>query len=83
MEPVVIVVIAWLALAATDATAKLWLIATAVTYAIVSIIAAVPAYTDGASASAFLTSLLGNLLVIAGVALVIRRQPLPTERISL
>ncbi|GAA1575510.1 hypothetical protein GCM10009789_31150 [Kribbella sancticallisti] len=74
LEPLVVMALAWPALAATDPRAKLWLSTTATTYAAISMIAAVPALTDAASPPAFLTSLLGNALVIAGVAFGLRRR---------
>ncbi|WP_112236939.1 caspase, EACC1-associated type [Kribbella monticola] len=75
LEPLVIVAIAWLALAATDSTARVLLTVTTVTYCAISIIAAIPALTEGNSAPALLTAWLGNALVIAGVALAARRPP--------
>jgi len=73
LEPVVIVALAWLTITATEHSAKSWLTATTVTYAIISMIAGIPAYTEGDSAPALLTGLLGNALVIAGVAVAYRR----------
>ncbi len=67
LEPFVTVAIAWLALAATLPRARIWLTAAAATYALISIVAAVPALTEGDSPPAFLTALLGNGLVVAGV----------------
>jgi len=67
LEPVVPVALAWLALAATEVRARTWLAATATTYAVISIVAVIPAYTEGTSQAPFLTAVLGNLLVIAGV----------------
>ncbi|TCO21182.1 caspase domain-containing protein [Kribbella steppae] len=67
LEPVVPVALAWLALAASEVRARTWLAAAATTYALISIVAVIPAYTEGNSAAAFLTALFGNLLVIAGV----------------
>ena len=67
LEPFVTVAIAWLALAATLPRARIVLTAAAATYAVISIVAAVPALTEGDSPPAFLTALLGNGLVVAGV----------------
>ncbi|GAA0922592.1 hypothetical protein GCM10009554_00240 [Kribbella koreensis] len=77
LEPVVTVALGWLAIAATDLRTRVWLTATTITYAVVSMVAVVPALTEGDSVSVLLTGLLGNLLVIAGVA---NRRPdsLPT-----
>jgi hypothetical protein len=66
-EPLVLVVLAWLALAASESRAVTWLSATTATYAVLSTISAVPALTDGDSPATFLTALLGNALVVAGV----------------
>jgi hypothetical protein len=73
LEPVVTVALGWLTIAATDLRTRLWLTATTITYAIISMIAGIPALTEGGSAPALLTGLLGNLLVIAGVAGAARR----------
>jgi hypothetical protein len=67
VEPFVTVAIAWLALAATEIRTRRWLTAAAATYAVLSIVAAVPALTEGDSPPAFLTALLGNALIVAGV----------------
>jgi hypothetical protein len=67
LEPFVTVALAWLALAATEARARIWLTAAAATYALISIVSAVPALTEGDSPPAFLTALFGNALVVAGV----------------
>ncbi|MFI5713290.1 caspase family protein [Kribbella sp. NPDC051620] len=77
LEPVVTVALGWLAIAATDLRARLWLTATTITYALISMVAVVPALTEGGSVAALLTGLLGNLLVITGVA-TRRPKPLPT-----
>jgi hypothetical protein len=73
LEPFVVVVLGWLAIAAIEERTRTWLIATVVTYAVISMIAAVPALTEGKSAPDLLAGLLGNLLVIAGVAYAARR----------
>ncbi|WP_328326294.1 caspase family protein [Kribbella sp. NBC_00382] len=73
LEPFVIVALGWLAIAAIEARTRSWLTATAVTYAVISMVAAVPALTEGKSASDLLAGLFGNLLVIAGVAYATRR----------
>jgi hypothetical protein len=67
VEPFVTVAIAWLALAATESRARIWLTAAAATYGVISIVSAVPALTEGDSPPAFLTALLGNGLIVAGV----------------
>ncbi|TCO40113.1 caspase domain-containing protein [Kribbella antiqua] len=67
LEPLVIVAMAWLALAAAESRSIAWLSATVATYAVLSTIAAVPALTDGDSPATFLTALLANALVAAGV----------------
>jgi hypothetical protein len=77
LEPVVTVVLGWLTIAATDLRVRLWLTATTITYAIISMIATIPALTEGDSAPVLLTGLFGNLLVITGVA-ARRQQNLPT-----
>ncbi|MEV0291870.1 caspase family protein [Kribbella sp. NPDC050820] len=66
-ESVVMLAIAWLALAATEARARIWLAAAATTYAVLNVIAVIPALTEGDSPPVFLTGLLGNALVVAGV----------------
>ncbi|MFG1816557.1 caspase family protein [Kribbella sp. NPDC049174] len=66
-ESFVTVGIAWLALAATEARARTWLAAAAVTYALLNIVAVIPALTEGESPPVFLTGLVGNGLVVAGV----------------
>jgi hypothetical protein len=68
LEPLIIVVIAWFALIA-EPRSRPWLTATAVTYAIIGMIAVIPAYTEGGSAPVLLTCLIGNALVIAGAGL--------------
>jgi uncharacterized caspase-like protein len=77
LEPVVTVLLGWLTIAATDLRTRLWLTATTITYAVISMIATIPALTEGNSAPVLLTGLLGNLLVITGVA-ARRPQALPT-----
>lgn len=78
VEPFVTVALAWLALAATEGRARTWLTAAAATYAVISMIAAVPALTEGDSPPVFLTALLGNGLVVAGVlSRVLRLQSRP------
>jgi hypothetical protein len=78
VEPLVTVALGWLALAATEGRARIWLTAAAATYAVISMIAAVPALTEGDSPPVFLTALLGNGLVVAGVlSRVLRLQSRP------
>jgi hypothetical protein len=81
LEPFVIVALGWLAVAAVEARTRTWLTATAITYAVISMIAAIPAITEAASAPDFLAGLLGNLLVVAGVSLPARHsQPVRLPR---
>jgi uncharacterized caspase-like protein len=77
MEPIVTVALAWLALAAVETSSRLWLSATAITYALVSMVAIIPALTDGGSSSTFVTGLVGNALVVAGIALAARQPVRP------
>ncbi len=78
LEPLVTVVLGGLAVAAPQTRSRTWLSAAAITYAVTGIIGAVPAMTEGDSPSAFLTALLGNALVIAGVlSRVLRLQSRP------
>ncbi|RZT13579.1 putative caspase-like protein [Kribbella sp. VKM Ac-2569] len=78
LEPVVVVALAWLALAAVEARALTWLVATATTYAVISAIAAVPALTGGDAPVVFLAALLGSALIVAGVlSRVLRLQSRP------
>jgi hypothetical protein len=67
LEPLVVVALAWLALAAVEPRAVTWLTATATTYAVISAIAAVPALTGGDAPIVFLVALLGNALIVVGV----------------
>ncbi|MDX6279769.1 MAG: hypothetical protein QOH03_840, partial [Kribbellaceae bacterium] len=76
LEPFVTVALGWLAIAAIDVRTRSWLTATAITYALISMVAAVPALTEGKSAPDLLAGLLGNLLVIAGVRYAAARPPL-------
>ncbi|MEU4607996.1 caspase family protein [Kribbella sp. NPDC023972] len=78
LEPPVTVALALLALAATDPRTRTWLTAAAATYALISIVAAVPALTEGDSPPAFLTALFGNALIATGVlSRVLRLQSRP------
>ena len=76
LEPIVTVALAWLAIAAVEATPRLWLSATAITYALVSMVAEVPALLNE-SPVAFLAIVVGNALVVAGVALAARQPVRP------
>ncbi|HWD81221.1 MAG TPA: hypothetical protein VG497_20145, partial [Kribbella sp.] len=67
LEPLVVVALAWLALAAVEPRAVTWLTATATTYAVISAIAAVPALTGGDAPIVFLVALLGNALIVVSV----------------
>jgi uncharacterized caspase-like protein len=73
LEPLVPVVLAGLAVAAPQTRSRTWLRAAVTTYAVVGVIGAVPAVTEGNSPSAFVTALLGNALVVAGVLIPVRR----------
>jgi uncharacterized caspase-like protein len=76
LEPFVTVGLAWFALAATWRTvAGTWLSTIATTYAVLSIIAVVPALTQADTPSVFVIALLGNGLVIAGVLSRVLRLP--------
>ncbi|TCC22092.1 caspase family protein [Kribbella speibonae] len=75
LEPLVVVALAWLALAAVEARALTWLAATATTYAVISAIAAIPALTGGDAPVAFLAALLGSAAIVAGVLSRVLRLP--------
>jgi hypothetical protein len=77
MEPIVTVALAWLALAAVETSSRLWLSATAITYALVGMVAIIPALTDAGSSSTFLAGLVGNVLIVAGIALAARQPTRP------
>jgi hypothetical protein len=68
LDPIVLVALAWFALAAVNAATKLWLSAATTTYAMFSAIAAVPALTIGGSSSVLLTNWIANGLVVLAVA---------------
>ncbi|WP_165555668.1 caspase, EACC1-associated type [Kribbella pittospori] len=67
LEPIVAAGLAWLAVAATDKRSRSWLGAAVTTYAVMSCISVIPALTQGNSPSAFITAILGNVLIVAGV----------------
>jgi uncharacterized caspase-like protein len=68
LEPFVILALAWLAVTAKWGTdAAIWLGATTTTYALVSIVAAIPALTQADVPPVFITALIGNALVTAAV----------------
>jgi hypothetical protein len=68
LEPFVVAALAWFALAAKwGSVAGTWLSAVATTYALISIVAVVPAATKANTPSVFVVALLGNALVIAAV----------------
>jgi uncharacterized caspase-like protein len=75
LEPLVMVGLAWLAVAATQARTRIWLATAVTTYAVISIVGSIPAATRGDSPPAFLTALFGNALVAAGVLIRVRRPP--------
>lgn len=77
LDPLVLVALAWLALAAVEPRAVTWLAACTTTYAAISAIAALPALDEGAPV-VFLIALVGNALVVIGVvSRVLRLQSLP------
>jgi hypothetical protein len=68
--PFLTVVLAWAALAAPFGTrSRAFLVAAASTYAALNVISVIPALTEGGSQPAFLTSLLGNGVVLVAIAL--------------
>jgi hypothetical protein len=67
LEPVLTAGLGWLAVAATDKRSRIWLGAAVTTYAVMSSISVIPALTQGSSPPAFITAVLGNALVVAGV----------------
>ncbi|WP_350274676.1 caspase family protein [Kribbella sp. HUAS MG21] len=67
LEPFVTVALACCALAAAQGLARTWLVAATATYAVISIVAAIPAASEGETLAVFVAALLGNGLVIAGV----------------
>lgn len=67
VEPVLTAALGWLAVAATDKRSRIWLGTAVTTYAVMNSISAIPALTQGSSAPAFITAVLGNALVVAGV----------------
>jgi hypothetical protein len=77
LGPIVTVALAWLAIAAKETSARLWRSTAAVTFAVLGMVAVVPALTDGNSLPAFVAGVAGDALVVAGIALA-ARQPLPS-----
>ncbi|MFI6830623.1 caspase family protein [Kribbella sp. NPDC050241] len=67
IEPVFTAGLGWLAVAATDKRSRIWLGAAVTTVAVMSCISVIPALTQGNSPPAFITAVLGNVLVVAGV----------------
>jgi len=67
VEPVLTAALGWLAVAATDKRSRIWLGAAVTTVAVMSCISVIPALTQGSSPPAFITAVLGNVLVVAGV----------------
>ncbi|WP_406052859.1 caspase family protein [Kribbella sp. NBC_00889] len=67
IEPVFTAGLGWLAVAATDKRSRIWLGAAVTTVAVMSCISVIPALTQGNSPPAFVTAVLGNVLVVAGV----------------
>ena len=75
LTPLVPVVLAWPALAAVEARAKIWLNATVVTYAAVGVVGFLPTWIVGQSGATFLVSLVGYAVIAAGVLIRVRRPP--------
>ncbi|MFG1628875.1 caspase family protein [Kribbella sp. NPDC049227] len=67
IEPVFTAGLGWLAVAATDKRSRIWLAAAVTTFAVMSCISVIPALTQGSSPPAFITAVLGNVLVVVGV----------------
>jgi hypothetical protein len=67
LHPLVAVALAWSALAAVDARARTWLTAVTVTYSLIGIVGAIPAWTTGQSPGDFLTSVAGSALILIAV----------------
>ena len=78
LESLVVLALGWLALAAVDPKARLWLSATISTYLLISIVATIPALADDVLATILFPSLVGNLLAAAGMAVAARRRISPT-----
>jgi hypothetical protein len=77
LEPLLVLALGWLALAAVEPRAVIWLTAATTTYAAIGTIAALPALDAGYPAN-FLTALFGYALVVAGVvSRVLRLQSRP------
>jgi hypothetical protein len=69
LGPLVAVALAWLAIApAADPSYRPFFVTVASTYALLSIMATLPALTEPASAEHFLSALAGDALVLAGIA---------------
>ncbi|TDW14428.1 caspase family protein [Kribbella kalugense] len=77
LHPLVAIALAWSALAAVDARAQTWLTAATVTYSLVGIVGAIPAWTTGQSPADFLTSVAGSVLILIAVLIPVR--PLPSR----
>jgi len=75
LDPVVVVALAWSALAAVETRARTWLTAAAVTVAALGVIGAVPAWTTAHSAPVFMLYLVGNALIAVGVLIPVLRPP--------
>jgi hypothetical protein len=63
----VAIALAWSALAAVDARARTWLTVATVTYSLIGIVGAIPAWTTGQSPADFLTSVAGSALILIAV----------------
>ena len=79
LEPIAILALAWLALAAPQPSTRLWLRATVLTNVAIGIVAVVPTVTVIDATPVFLTTLAGSLLVIAGIAMPTLRQAQPAD----
>lgn len=73
LHPLVAIALAWSALAAVDARARTWLSTATVTYSLIGIVGAIPAWTTGQSPADFLTSVAGNALILIAVLIPVRR----------
>ncbi|MFI6680937.1 caspase domain-containing protein [Kribbella sp. NPDC050470] len=67
VEPFVAAGLVWLAVAATQARTRTWITAAAATYAVIGMVAVIPALTEGDSWPVFLTVQLGSVLFLAAL----------------
>ena len=73
LHAIVALGLAWSALAAVEARTKLWLTAATVTYSVIGIVGAIPAWSEGHSPADFLTGAAGNALIAIAVLIPVRR----------